>query len=80
MLKAVSFLTTQPGTKQSLLQQAARSFGFWDMSKSKAKNDPELLKTIALHQSPINISTKEAVYDKDFQIDFQYNQINVDTD
>jgi hypothetical protein len=40
-----------------------RSLAFWDMSKSKARGDPQLLKQIAMHQSPVDVKSEAAVFD-----------------
>lgn len=58
---------------------AARTFAFWDLSKSKTK-DFDMLKDIARYQSPININTVEAVYNPDVKINFNYKSVHVDND
>lgn len=45
------------------------------MTKSKHKDDKELLKTVQLHQSPVNIRENQTVYEPNFQINFDYKPI-----
>jgi hypothetical protein len=60
-----------------LLAYPLRAFAHWDNSKSRAKADPGLLKRISMEQSPIDVRTSEAVYDKDMKLDFQYAPVEV---
>ena len=59
---------------------AARAFAFWDLSKSKHKHNAEMLKSITLHQSPININSEEAVYDPEFKVGLHYKPVHVSSD
>lgn len=45
-----------------------RFFAFFDLSKSRHKDDKELLKRVQLHQSPINIKHADSVYMPDVKI------------
>ncbi len=49
---------------------AMRTFGFWDMTKSKHRNSPEHMKHVQMHQSPINIKDAESEYSDDFKLKF----------
>jgi hypothetical protein len=59
----------------SLLQTAAKQFGFWDMSKSRHKNSQETLKSIQLSQSPIDIKDSNTEFNKDLKVQFYYSPI-----
>jgi hypothetical protein len=57
---------------------AARTFGFWDLSKSRHKNDPALLKDITRSQSPINIKASEAEYNEGIKLNVDYKTVHVE--
>jgi carbonic anhydrase len=57
-----------------------RTFAYWDNSKSRAKADPALLKQIAMHQSPVDIKSAEAVHDEGLKLEFNYQAISVQPD
>ena len=64
----------------SLLQSASRTFGFWDMSKSRHKNSQESLKQVQLFQSPIDIKDADSEFDRDLKCHFHYTPVKVHRD
>jgi hypothetical protein len=69
---------TQLQGTPALTRVAARSMAFWDLSKSRHKNDAELLKEITRSQSPINIKPAEAEYDGDLSLSVDYKPVHVE--
>ena len=63
-----------------LLAYPLRAFAHWDSSKSRAKADPALFKRITMEQSPVDINTSEAVFDRDLKLEFQYSPVSVQSD
>jgi hypothetical protein len=65
-------------TNQGLTRVAARSFAFWDLSKSRHKGNADLLKDITRSQSPINIKPAEAEYTEDLSLSVNYKPVHVE--
>jgi len=68
------------GERIPLTQSAIRSFGFWDMTKSKHKKSPEHMKNIQMHQSPIDIKNELTEHSEALKLQIDYNPVKVSAD
>lgn len=69
-----------PRRSTFVAQRALRSFGFWDMTKSRHKKSQEHIRDIQMYQSPVDIKSSNAEYQSGVKLQINYKPIKVTAD